>query len=65
MYFAILHFRGYTIIVENYIYKLQVNPSRKFLTMKDIMNEIDNIEKGFNSVMDKLKTEPNDPKKTD
>jgi len=44
-YSIILFYRGYCIIVENFIYKLQLNPWKTFLTMDDIKKEIENIEK--------------------
>lgn len=58
-YSCILHYKGYAIIVENYIYKLDINRTKSFLTMKEIMNHIDRIETGFDDVIRKLKPEPN------
>lgn len=44
MYYCILHYKGYEIIVENYIYKLAINRAVSFLTMDDVKKEIDRIE---------------------
>jgi len=44
MHSCILHYGGYTIIVENYLYMLSLDRTKKYLTLKDIMNVIDRIE---------------------
>ena len=59
---CILHFKGYAIIVEDYIYKLQINPTKTFLTMTDIINHINTIERNFNNVVGPLKMPPNEEK---
>lgn len=43
-YTTILHYKGYAIIVENWIYRLATNPYRRFLSMNDMKSEIDKIE---------------------
>ena len=54
MYSVILHYKGYTICVENYIYKLKISPYQHFLTMTDIKNHIDKIENNFNQIMNRI-----------
>ena len=44
MHSVILHYKGYTVIVENYLYKLKISPFNKYLTFQDIKNVIDGIE---------------------
>jgi hypothetical protein len=60
MHSTTLQYRGYDIIVENYIYKLKLDPSKSFLTFDDIANHINNIESGFDSLLDKIKKPPNE-----
>lgn len=43
MYSVILHYRGYTIIVENYMYSIALNPMNKFISMDDAKKEVDKI----------------------
>lgn len=50
MYSVILHYKGYVVCVENYIYKLKINPTQSFVTMTDIKNHIDKIENNENIV---------------
>ena len=54
MYSVTLHYKGYTICVENYIYKLQINPYQTFITMTDIKNHIDKIENNINQVVNRI-----------
>lgn len=43
-YSNLLYYKGYTVIVENYIYKLALVPNKWFLSFRDIIKEIDRIE---------------------
>jgi hypothetical protein len=61
MYYTTLHFRGYAIIVENYIYKLRLDPSRHFITMQDVIGYINQIEDG-NDILSKTIREANEKK---
>jgi len=36
-------YKGYQIIVENYIYKLKGYPNETYLTMLDVMHVIDKL----------------------
>ena len=47
MYSVILHYRGYTIIVDNYLYSLQLNPFSKFLSMDEVKSEVDKMVEYF------------------
>ena len=44
MHSVIMHYGGYTIIVENYLYMLYLDRTKKYLTFQDIINVIDRIE---------------------
>jgi hypothetical protein len=50
-YSTLLHYKGFTIVVENWIYRLAVNPLKKFLSMNEIKAEVDRIEKNFQTTM--------------
>jgi hypothetical protein len=54
MHSTTLRYKGYAIIVEDYIYMLEINRTQRYLTMQDIMNRIDELER-----VKKLKPEPN------
>jgi hypothetical protein len=64
MHSCLLPYKGYTIVVENYIYKLAIDPTKTFITLDDMMGHIDNMENRFENVMSKLKKSPNE-KETD
>jgi hypothetical protein len=40
-YSTLLYYKGYCIIVESSLYKIVINRTKTFLTMQDVMNEID------------------------
>jgi hypothetical protein len=50
-YTTILSYQGYTIIVENWLYWMAINPGRKFLSMNAVKAEIDRIENNFQTIM--------------
>lgn len=57
MHSVLLYYKKYCIVCENYIYRLHINPTRHYLTMKDIMNEIDNLEKiqnNFSGIINRI-----------
>jgi hypothetical protein len=54
MHSCLLSYQGYTIVVENYLYKLAIDPTHKYLTMDDVKNVIDRMVR-----IENLKTEPN------
>ena len=44
MHAAILQYKNHTITVENYIYRIKGVLDKAFLSFRDAMNEVDNIE---------------------
>jgi hypothetical protein len=50
-YSTILHYKGFQINVENWIYWLAVNPSKKFLSMNEVKAEVERIETDFQTTM--------------
>ena len=44
MHSCIMYYGGHKIIVENYLYMLHEDRTKKYLTFQDIINVIDRIE---------------------
>lgn len=47
MYSVTLHYLGYTIIVDNHLYSLELNPFRKFLSMDEVKKEVERMVEYF------------------
>lgn len=53
MYCVLLYYKGYTISVDNYMYRIVMFPFKCFIRLSDCHKEIDRIEKDLNEPNDK------------
>lgn len=59
MHTAILHYKGYTITVENYLYRIKLQPGNVYLTFSDAMKAVDRIDDATEATINKILNTPN------
>jgi hypothetical protein len=49
-----MHYKGFTITVENYIYRVVVVRNKTFATFGDACKEVDRIEADFQAIIHQI-----------